>query len=246
MTEGMHGRRLTAAQYDVWLGRRLGAPGAAHHVAALVEIAGPVDAGRLADAVRAAVVEAGLHAAVRETRDGPRLVPPPDGPEVPVVDLRDEADPDAAARAWTEAERSAPAGPLAQAVLRTAGDRCLWYQRYDPVLLDCHAVPPLERRAARIYTALTEGTPAPPSPFPAPADVLAEEDAYRDSPDRTRDREHWTTLFADRPGRVGVGSGRVGGGGGTCSGDRGTVRCRAGDGAGRRRGGVPGAARRGA
>ncbi|KOG87354.1 hypothetical protein ADK38_25905, partial [Streptomyces varsoviensis] len=58
-----------------------------------------------------------------------------------VFDARDEADPDAAARAWMRADLDVPfdlaAGPLfAHALFRVADDRWLWYQRVHHAVMD--------------------------------------------------------------------------------------------------------------
>ncbi|CAM5551810.1 hypothetical protein SFUMM280S_09641 [Streptomyces fumanus] len=150
-------------------------------------------------AVRAAVADAGLDVEVEDTADGPYLVGLPYDREIPVVDLRAAPDPEAAARRWMDAERARPAGLLAQAVLRTADDRWLWYLRHHRLLVDRQARPLLERRAAEHYTALCAGVTCGPSPFASPEELLAEEETYRVSADFVRNREYWTARFADHP-----------------------------------------------
>ncbi|WP_190208459.1 non-ribosomal peptide synthetase, partial [Streptomyces fumanus] len=199
MSEGSSRRRLSAAQYDIRLAQRGGAPDTAYHLAGCAELTGPVDAPRLVRAVRAAVADAGLDVEVEDTADGPYLVGLPYDREIPVVDLRAAPDPEAAARRWMDAERARPAGLLAQAVLRTADDRWLWYLRHHRLLVDRQARPLLERRAAEHYTALCAGVTCGPSPFASPEELLAEEETYRVSADFVRNREYWTARFADHP-----------------------------------------------
>ncbi|MFC9843874.1 amino acid adenylation domain-containing protein, partial [Streptomyces sp. NPDC060223] len=204
MSEGSSHRRLSAAQYDIRLAQQGGAPDAAYHLAGYAELNGAVDALRLVRAVRAAVVDARLDVEVKDTADGPHLVGLPRDPEIPVVDLRAEPDPETAARRWMDAERAQPAGLLAQALLRTADDRWLWYLRHHRLLMDRQARPLLERRAAEHYTALSAGSTCGPSPFATPEELLAEEETYRVSADFVRNREYWTTRFADYPEPVSI------------------------------------------
>ncbi|WP_092535120.1 non-ribosomal peptide synthetase [Amycolatopsis arida] len=190
---------LTGAQEGVWHAQRLDPDDPVFNIALSVELRGDVDLDRMASAVRQAVEEAEcLH--VRFTGGAaPRQVPCRSTVPVPVLDLRHEPDPDTAAQDWMAAERSRPVplteGPLfAQALLRVAADRVLWYQRYHHAVIDGHGIRLLARRAGAHYSHTAE-----PAPDWALRRLVEADVAYRASERHERDGAYWADRLAGRP-----------------------------------------------
>ncbi|MCZ2526308.1 amino acid adenylation domain-containing protein [Streptomyces sp. HB2AG] len=218
-----HGLPLTAAQAGMWFAQAIDPGSPAQNTAEYVEIRGRVDEDLLAEALRRTVAETdALRVRIVLDGDTPRQLPldldldlhpgpgpgPGSGGAVPfplhTADLRGEDDPDAAARAWMDAERSRPVdlarGPLfAQALLRVGDDRLLWYQRIHHTVMDGFGYSLIARRVAETYTALAAGAEVPPSPFGRLADLVAEDAAYRSGEAPAADREHWRAVCAGLP-----------------------------------------------
>ncbi len=125
-----------------------------------------------------------LHATFGEDADGPyQLVA--DGVEWDLreVDLRDESDPEASARAWMDADlRSlvdlATPPLMTLALLRVADDRTFCYQRIHHLVLDGYGATLAMLRANAVYNALVNGAD-PGEPFTGPiADLVADDQAY--------------------------------------------------------------------
>ncbi|MYS26264.1 AMP-binding protein, partial [Streptomyces sp. SID7804] len=196
------GTPLTGAQSGIWLAQQIEPDSSAYALAFVLDLRGDVDHGRLAAAVRRAVEEAeALHVRVTADDTGPRQRIARVPVDVPVLDLRDEPDPDRAAAAWMDADRDRPAdltaGPLyAQAVLRLADDHVLWYQRYHHILVDGLGVALVTRRAGEIYGA---GEQPPPAADWTLARLTDADRAYRASGRHRTDRAHWLDRMADRP-----------------------------------------------
>lgn len=190
---------VTAAQREIWLAeQRSPDTRQALRLGEYLEICGPVDPATFEAALRQVVAEAD---ALRV-----RLVPGEDGPvqvlerELPwnlsFVDVSDEPDPEAVARAWVSADMARPmdlaSGPLfSYALLRLAPDRFWWYHTYHHGAVDAFGYALVARRVADVYTALTEGRQTGPSPFgPLSALVRADQD-YRVSEEHAADRAYW-------------------------------------------------------
>ncbi|MGA4837728.1 amino acid adenylation domain-containing protein [Streptomyces sp. G45] len=203
---------LTGAQAGIWNAQRLEPDSPYYVVGDVVEIsgAGPVDVEALVEAVRATTEEAEtLRLRVYDTPEGPRQavsaepVAPPE-----VVDLRDAADPWAAAHALVDAER-ARAGeacrgmvdrPLyARTVIRLSESEVWYTQLGHHLVFDGYTAAMLARRTAARYTALVRGTDVPPSPFGAFAGLVAADRAYRDSDRCAEDRAYWVDRFTPLP-----------------------------------------------
>ncbi|MFD7574690.1 amino acid adenylation domain-containing protein, partial [Streptomyces sp. NPDC059810] len=168
-----------------------------------LHLRGAIGLDRLTAAVRQAVEEAEcLHVRVTPGDDGPRQTPRTlsHPVEVTVVDLRDAADPDAAAAAWTAADRDRPVNlaldPLfAHTLLRLADDRVLWCQRYHHIVMDGMGVALLTRRAGELYTA-GDGAAAPRDW--SLSRLVAADRAYRASDRHAADRAWWLERMAGR------------------------------------------------
>ncbi|MFE6775879.1 non-ribosomal peptide synthase/polyketide synthase [Streptomyces sp. NPDC057702] len=223
---------LTAAQLGLWSAQRLDPASPAYLTAEYVEIQGPLDERAFLAALTHTLAEAdGL--AVRFVTDGPRPVDGHDGsgqqdgrqgdmtnsrisetvwqelggaPPAPPhrIDLRQEADPDAAATAWMDGDRAVPVrlegGDLVRhALLRVGERRWLWYHRCHHILLDGYGFFQLAQRVAAVYQALAAGTTPPPTPFGSIRDAVAADQAYEGSAEQRADAAFWHDLLADRP-----------------------------------------------
>ncbi|MER5354554.1 amino acid adenylation domain-containing protein [Kitasatospora sp. NPDC002551] len=197
---------LLATQAAIWYAQALDPDSPVYNTGDAVEITGPLDAALFETALRRAVDEADALGAVVVTDGGrddaphQRLTP---GRPWPLhhLDLRADADPEATAEAWMRADLARPVdlteGPLfTQALIRLADGRHWWYQRVHHLAVDAYALTLLAGRVAELYTALTAGTRPTDRGFATPAEVAAEEAAYRASRDHAADREFWRTRLA--------------------------------------------------
>ncbi|MGQ0842215.1 amino acid adenylation domain-containing protein [Actinokineospora sp.] len=196
------GLALTGAQAGVWLAQHIDPESTIYNIAAYLEItrdSAPIDVDRLAAAVRRAVDEAEcLHVVFGESQGAPRQFPSAADWELSVLDLRDTADPDAAARVWMAADRARVsdlgAGPLfTQAIIRLSDDRVLWFQRYHHLLIDGFGLLLLSERAEHLYAGGDGEVRWPRTALPD------SEAAYRASAEYEVDSTYWTDRLADRP-----------------------------------------------
>ncbi|MPZ86334.1 MAG: amino acid adenylation domain-containing protein [Actinophytocola sp.] len=196
---------LTAAQAGIWTGQQLERDNPAFNIAEYVEIHGPVDTYLFVAAVRRAVGETdALNVRFVETEDGGAvqvLDPRPDWP-FPVLDLRAEPDPVAAALAWMRADLAPATDPatdplFAHALLRLGADRFLWYQRVHHIALDGFGLSLVARRVAEVYTALDAGVEPQAETFGSLASVAEEDAAYAASEQHPADREFWLARADD-------------------------------------------------
>ncbi|WP_051740731.1 non-ribosomal peptide synthetase [Streptomyces xylophagus] len=209
---------LTAAQHGVWVAQRLHPESPMFVCGVYIDTAAGIDPGLLQRAVGQAVAETDA-LRVRFTDDGRTVsqrVDPATEARLDVVDLRDERDPEAAARTLIEAWQAQPPpsltdGPLfTHTLLRLGANRDRLYFRYHHILLDAHGQTLYLGRLLDIYNALATGGTPNASPFAPLTDVLAEERAYTGSPRYERDRRHWLTQLADLPSSTELGDGSSG------------------------------------
>lgn len=205
------GHPLSPAQSGIWYAQQLDPASPIYNCGDYVEIAGPVDPARFADAARRTVAEVDALRLRCTVVDGePRQFSTTDPAEPPsFLDVRAEADPLGAARAWMSRDMATPvdlcAGPLfTQALFAVADETYLWYLRVHHIALDGYGFALIHRRVAQLYTALATGEPAGESPF-APLRLLFDEDAaYRDSERFAADRRFWTDRLAGLPEVAGL------------------------------------------
>ncbi|WP_329065329.1 amino acid adenylation domain-containing protein [Streptomyces sp. NBC_01429] len=198
---------LLAAQEGIWTGQQLDRGSPAYNTAEYVRIDGPVDAGALDRALHQVVAETeALNVAfVADDLGRPWQIDVPAVDWQPhILDLSAEPDPHAAAMAWMARDMAHPVdlkkGPVfGHALLRTAPGTHLWYHRVHHIALDGFGLSLVARRVAQVYTALMDGVPVEAAGFGPLESVRAEERAYRASPRWAKDRDYWTTRFADRP-----------------------------------------------
>ncbi|MFF1792425.1 amino acid adenylation domain-containing protein, partial [Kitasatospora sp. NPDC058243] len=210
---------LTAAQREIWLAEqraRTAIP--AYRIGDYLEIHGPVDPDLFATALRRVVDEVdALHVRFVDGAEGPHQVVRAHTRWQPAqVDVSGEAAPLAAAREWMDRDRRRPLDlardPLFRyALITLAPDRCVFYQSYHHLVMDGFGYAVVGRRVAQVYTALAEGRQVPPSPFGSLGDLVASDEAYRDSEQYLADRAYWTGRFADRPAPTRLSERRPGG-----------------------------------
>ncbi|MEU8682343.1 amino acid adenylation domain-containing protein [Streptomyces sp. NPDC048611] len=190
----------------MWYAQALDPLSPAQNTAECLEIDGELDPDLFAHALRRVADEAdALRVRIEDTPDGPRQhvldrVEPP----LTVRDMRDADDGAEAAGRWMRADLAEPfdlaAGPLFRHALFRVGERrWLWYQCIHHLVMDGFGYSLLVRRTAEVYTALVRGEEPGPRTFGSLTDLVAQDAAYRASPDFTADRAHWAEAFADRP-----------------------------------------------
>ncbi|KJY25873.1 condensation domain-containing protein, partial [Streptomyces sp. NRRL S-495] len=172
---------LLATQAAIWYAQALDPDSPVYNTGDAVEITGPLDAGLFESALRRTVDEADALSAVvlaentgaensgaeytgaensgaEDADPSPRQRLTPGRPwTLHHLDLRAEADPEAAAETWMRADLARPVdlteGPLfTQALIRLAEDRHWWYQRVHHLAVDAYALTLLTGRVAELYT----------------------------------------------------------------------------------------------
>ncbi|PWK85701.1 non-ribosomal peptide synthase protein (TIGR01720 family)/amino acid adenylation domain-containing protein, partial [Lentzea atacamensis] len=192
---------LTAAQLDMWLSAELLGDTPEFNPAQYVVLRGPVDDELLRGSALVAARETDAYRLFfGEHADGAPWQALADGlpaDVMPVVDLRGEDDPAAAAAAWMHADGARPidhrVAPLWRwALLRVAADESWWYHRSHHLICDIFSFNLLTQRVAEIYSAAHR-----PRYFGSWADVVAEDQAYQRSADRVADERYWLDSVAE-------------------------------------------------
>jgi amino acid adenylation domain-containing protein len=217
------------------VGAQLVRPGTtAYAVGEVVEISGDLDTAVLALAVEIVVGETEALRTSFEVSDGvAQVVHPAGGPApgqagdlagvpaggVRVLDLSGEPDARERAEAFVEAERARPfaldvPGLARQTIVRIDARTVWWSVVVHHAILDAYGITLVLRRVAEVCTALTSGRAVGTSPFGRVADVVAEEERYAASPERERDRAHWSSRLdvLEGAGPGGFSDGPVAGG----------------------------------
>ncbi|RDZ27164.1 condensation domain-containing protein [Lysobacter silvisoli] len=194
---------LTAPQYGMWAAQQLDPDSPSLWTAEAVELRGELDTDALLRAIATALGACdALHMRYREEdgRVAQRLDP---RREVPVqrLDFSLGAQGRLLAYGWMQQDLQAradlAAGPLfATALIRLGPGLHLWYLRAHHVALDGYAYLLLIKRVAQLYSAQCAGVAAPEPRDWSLQPVVAEDAAYRDSPQRERDRAFWRERVA--------------------------------------------------
>ncbi|MDL5159535.1 non-ribosomal peptide synthetase [Actinomycetospora termitidis] len=208
---------LTAAQAGIWFAQAIDPENPIYTTGERVDLHGPLDAEAFVRAVRVAVDEAdALHVRVREVDGEPRqrFLGPDERPDWTVdrVDLRAEADPEAAAVAWMRDALAEPIHPASgtvlfgQALLRLGDDHHVWFHRYHHLVTDAYGFSLIARRVAAVATALATGEEVPPRRFGSAADLLVGEHEVS-ATQRKADRAFFADRFPAAPAAVTLGPG---------------------------------------
>ncbi|MFC9897385.1 amino acid adenylation domain-containing protein [Nocardia sp. NPDC127579] len=205
---------LSAAQRGIWFAQHF-AGATPISIAQYVEFAGPVDVELLADAARQAGREFGTgYVRLLEVDGFPcQMVDTEQDDRIPVLDLRAEADPVAAAQAWMSAEYTAPLDLLRDplgcyVLLRLAEEHWYWYQRIHHIVLDGFGAMTMLQRTAELYNAKRTGGGRPPNRAADLRTIIDSDAAYRDSPRFGADAQYWREHLAGMAEPVGL-SGRA-------------------------------------
>jgi amino acid adenylation domain-containing protein len=198
---------LSAAQREIWFAeQQLNTANRVYKLGEYTEINGPIDPVLFEAALRRVVGEAdSLHVRFVEKAGGPRQVIEMSSDwMMPVVDVSEEPDPRATARAWMTADVARPMnlthGPLfSYALIKLAPDRFLWYQSYHHIVMDRFSFALIARRMVENYTALSRGQMCDQNVLGSLSQLLDSDAAYRASEQCSQDQEYWIKRFADRP-----------------------------------------------
>ena len=194
---------LTGAQAGIWLAQQLAPGSPVFNTADAVALAGLLDEAVVAASIRAVIDDAEtLHSRFVDSADGPQqvLLASRDW-DLPVVDLRDAADPEAAAEAWMADDLGRAVdltvGPLfATALLRTCNASWTWYLRIHHIATDAYATALLMRRVAERVAAGGRAPEPAPKPFGTVGELVEAERAYRASDTYLADRRFWADRLA--------------------------------------------------
>ncbi|WP_255988144.1 amino acid adenylation domain-containing protein [Chitinolyticbacter albus] len=200
---------LTAAQYGIWLGQRLDPANPAYWTAEVIELNGAMNQVAFEQAVRTAVAETdALWMRYREA-DGVVMQAPALQRDWAFSqrNLAEHDDPLAVAQAWMQAQLAVATdletGPLFGAALFKLGaGRQLFFFQAHHIALDGYGYSLLQRRIAELYSAFSQGLPAPTGRSTALAPVVAEDQAYTDSEKCAAARAFWLAHLEDAPAPV--------------------------------------------
>ncbi|MDX2704117.1 amino acid adenylation domain-containing protein, partial [Streptomyces sp. PA03-6a] len=197
---------LTAAQKGIWYAQALDPESPAQNMVEYLDIAGPLQLGLLEKAFGQALAEAELsHRWFGQGDDGPwQVAEPLPAYRLPVIDVRDESEPVAAAEAWMRADAARPAdlehgGIITFTALLVGEDRTVVYLRAHHIAVDAVGYGVWLNRATEIYTALEEGQDCPFTPFATLEEIVADDESYRGSAQFAQDRAYWAERMGDAP-----------------------------------------------
>ncbi|WP_316573658.1 non-ribosomal peptide synthetase [Nocardia canadensis] len=206
------GLPLTGAQLGIWNAQRLDPDSLSYLVGEVLEIAGPepLDVALLDTAIRRTIAETDtMRLRFADTPDGPRQRITEHEPELrPLVDLRGEADPIAAAHRLVAAERERSATycramvdrQLYTYTLLRLTDTEVWcIQLYHHLIIDGYSAAMVSRRVAAHYTALRRGGDVPRLRWGSIETLVAEDLEYRASQAHQHDRDYWRDRLTPLP-----------------------------------------------
>ncbi|MFE9575500.1 amino acid adenylation domain-containing protein [Nocardia sp. NPDC006044] len=216
---GHPGLPLTGAQLGIWNAQRLDPESLSYMVGEVLEISAPetIDVTLLDTAIRRTIAETDtMRLRFSDTADGPRQQITDLEPELrPLVDLRGETDPIAAAHRLVAAERERSATDCRAMVdrqlytytLLRLTDRDVWcIQLYHHLIIDGYSAAMVSRRVAAHYTALRRGSDAPPPRWGSFRALVEEDLEYRASQAHRHDRDYWRDRLTPLPSLDGRGA----------------------------------------
>ncbi|MGA9869745.1 MAG: amino acid adenylation domain-containing protein, partial [Rhodococcus sp. (in: high G+C Gram-positive bacteria)] len=193
---------LSPAQLGMWFAQHVD-PSVPANIAQYVELRGNLDRDLLQRSQSAAALElqSGFVRIVEVDSEPRQFVDSTLGDPLGYVDLRSEADPDAAAHEWMRADYSAPIDILhdrliSATILHLDDDRYFWFNRVHHVVLDGFGAVTFMNRAAELYTAAVDGTEPTKNLSSDLRKVYDIDVAYRDSTRFETDRQYWADRIA--------------------------------------------------
>ncbi|QCQ93711.1 non-ribosomal peptide synthetase [Rhodococcus sp. SGAir0479] len=208
LDESVAGLPVTAAQSEILVAQQLDPQSTVYNLSLVVETTGPIDVDRAAEAIRRTVAHAeALHVRFRMGEDRTlRQVPVPDEDRrtwpFEVVDVRDAADPEAAAQEWMDRDMATVVDvtgddPLfAHALIRLADDHTVWYQRYHHSIIDGFGISLVVADMVARYDDQDLESAAGEW---ALRDLVDADVDYRGSARFEADRAYWLTAILDAP-----------------------------------------------
>ncbi|WP_369198699.1 amino acid adenylation domain-containing protein [Streptomyces djakartensis] len=203
---------LSAAQRDIWMAHGLDTSGCRYNIGEYRELTGPLDTGLLACCWYRLACEADA-LRIRGVGSGDDGTPwqevhaKPLGRSLRIVDLSDETDPVVAARAWMDTELARPFDlahdwltrhALIRAGRTDAGEeRWFYFHAFHHLAIDGMGIALLDERLVELYDRAAAGQPWGETPFGSLGELLAEDTAYRASPEAAEDRAHWAAQLAE-------------------------------------------------
>ncbi len=199
-----HSWPLTAAQAGIWLGQQLDQASPLYNAAEYLEFRFAVDEAALEAAIQRCMEEAeALRVRFAGGEGGPRQwLSAVAATSVLRIDFSHAEDPQAQAQSFMQADARTlldlRTGPLFRhALLRLGNAHTLWYFAAHHVALDGFGFALVQKRVSELYSAQVAGKPVPGSTFGSLAAVVAEDEAYQASPERTRDRAFFEAQLAN-------------------------------------------------
>ena len=202
---------LTAAQTGIWFAQQLDPRNPIFKAVEYIELRGPVEVKLIEAALRQAVADTEA-LRIRAHTDNERIWQNVEGLVdwlLPMLDLRDAADPWTRAQEWMWADLNRPfdlsCGPMfTLTVLQLTADHFLLHCSAHHLAMDGFGFSLFVQRVTEVYTALEAGLQCPPSTLGSLDMLLAEEAGYQASERFTADRAYWAEQLADRPAAVGL------------------------------------------
>ncbi|WP_199886299.1 non-ribosomal peptide synthetase [Dickeya sp. ws52] len=205
---------LVAAQPGIWMADQIASQPNTFTVAHALELNGPVDPVHLSAAIRQGLAEADTVQArfgLNDLGDPVQWLPSAtDAASIREPEWRDFSDPaqgEQAAWALMRADLAAPlpadgGQPLYRQVIMQVSaqpERWFWYQRFHHLMVDGFSFDALTRRIVTIYNALRAGDAPQASPFTPFAEVVAEYQAWDNSPACRQAAAFWRDHAGELP-----------------------------------------------
>ncbi|WP_323074014.1 non-ribosomal peptide synthetase [Mycetohabitans endofungorum] len=188
---------LSSAQTEIWLAQQLHPDSPVYNIAQYTVIEGEIEAAVFEAALRQVIDEADtLRLQFVDSDHGLRQRIGAPVWSMPVLDLTAQADPEAAAQAWMQADYQQPVnlvqGPLfCYALLKVAPAQWIWYQRYHHIMMDGYGRYLIAQRVAHVYSALCAGTAPAACDFGSSRQLLESDAQYQTSAQREKDEAYW-------------------------------------------------------
>lgn len=189
---------LTEAQEGLWYAQRLAPDNPIFNTAHCTDFIGSLQLPALQHAINQALLEAdALSLHMIESDAGPlQYFDVTHRVQLEVVDLRHQPDAVQQAAAHMHADHNHPLdptqAPLSRQVLFLLSDtHCQWYQRVHHLAADGYGMSLIESRALALYHEQVSDDNAPSAALTSFAEVVADDQGYRQSEKRQKDASYW-------------------------------------------------------